>query len=58
MIRLVFAFIILSALIHFGIMAWQKMSGSERWTLTKTAIYSILVALLAVMLMTVFVIAF
>jgi hypothetical protein len=48
MIRFIFVFAILAVLIHFGIMAWQKMSGSERWSLTKTAIYSIIVALLAI----------
>jgi hypothetical protein len=46
-----FVFAILAVLIHFGIMAWQKMSGSERWTLTKSATYSIIVALLAIVAM-------
>ena len=58
MIRIVFAFVILSALIHFGIISWQKMSGSERWTLTKTAIYSIIVALLAIVAMMFMVVLF
>jgi hypothetical protein len=46
-----FVFAILAVLIHFGIMTWQKMSGSERWTLTKSATYSIIVALLAIVVM-------
>jgi len=58
MIRFMFVFAILSILIHFGIMAWQKMSGSERWTLTKSATYSIIVALLVVLVMTAIVILF
>jgi cytochrome bd-type quinol oxidase subunit 1 len=58
MIRIVFAFIVLSALIHFGIMAWQKMSGSERWTLTKSLTYSIIVALLAIVAMMFLVVLF
>jgi hypothetical protein len=58
MIRIVFAFVILAALIHFGIMAWQSMSGSERWTLTKTATYSIIVALLAIVVMMFMVVLF
>ena len=58
MIRFIFLFAILAALIHFGITGWQKMSGSERWTLTKTAIYSIIVSLLAVVVMMFMVVLF
>ena len=58
MIRLWLAFAIFAVLIHFGITAWRKMEGKERWTLTKTAFYSILVSLLAVLAMTVIVILF
>jgi len=58
MIRLWLAFVIVAVLIHFGITAWRKMSGKDKWTLTKTAGYSIIVSLLAVMLMTVFVVIF
>jgi hypothetical protein len=58
MIKLWLAFAIFAVLIHFGISAWRKMEGKERWTLTKSIGYSILVSLAAVMLMTVFVIAF
>jgi hypothetical protein len=58
MIRLWLVFAILAALIHFGITAWRKMEGKERWSLTKTAFYSIIVALLAVLVMTAIVILF
>ena len=58
MIRFVFVFVILSALIHFGIMGWQKMSGTERWSLTKTAFYSIIVSLLAIVVMMFLVVLF
>ena len=58
MIRLWLAFAIFAVLIHFGITAWRKMEGKARWTLTKSIAYSIIVSLAAVMLMTVFVIAF
>lgn len=51
MIRFIFLFAILAALIHFGIMGWQKLNNVERWSLTKTAIYSIIVSLLAVVVM-------
>jgi hypothetical protein len=58
MIKFIFAFVILAALIHFGIMSWQKMSGSERWTLTKSVTYSIIVALLAIAVMMFLVVLF
>ena len=58
MIRLWLAFAIMAVLIHFGITAWRKIEGKERWTLTKSIAYSILVALLAVLAMTVIVILF
>jgi hypothetical protein len=58
MIRLWLAFAILAVLIHFGITAWRNMEGKERWTLTKSVTYSIIVALLAVLAMTVIVILF
>ena len=58
MIKLWLAFIIFAVLIHFGITAWRNMEGKERWTLTKSVTYSIIVALLAVLVMTVIVILF
>jgi hypothetical protein len=58
MIRLWLAFVILTILIHFGITVWRKMERKEQWSLTKTAFYSILVALLAVLVMTIIVILF
>jgi hypothetical protein len=58
MIKLWLSFAIFAILIHFGITAWRKMEGKEQLALTKSIGYSILVSLVAVMLMTVFVIAF
>jgi hypothetical protein len=58
MIRLWLVFAIFAVLIHLGITTWRKLEGKEQWTLTKSIGYSILVSLVAVMLMTVFVIAF
>ena len=51
MIRLWLAFAVLAVLIHFGITAWRNMEGKERWTLTKSIGYSIIVASLALVLM-------
>jgi len=58
MIRLWLAFAVFAVLIHFGITAWRNMEGKERWSLTKTAFYSILVSLLALAVMTTLVILF
>ena len=58
MIRLWLAFAIFAVLIHFGITAWRNMNGKERWALTKSVMYSIFIALLAVLAMTVIVILF
>ena len=58
MIRLWLVFAILAVLIHLGITAWRNLNGQERWTLTKSVTYSVGVALLAVLVMTVIVILF
>jgi hypothetical protein len=58
MIRLWLAFAILAVLIHLGITTWRKMEGKEQWTLTKSVGYSIIVALLALLVMTLIVILF
>jgi len=58
MIRLWLVFAILAVLIHLGITAWRNLNGRERWTLTKSVTYSVSVALLAVLVMTVIVILF
>jgi hypothetical protein len=58
MIRLWLVFAVFAALIHFGITAWRNLNGKERWSLTKTAFYSIIVSLLALMVMTALVILF
>jgi hypothetical protein len=58
MIRFVFVFAILAVLIHFGITVWRKMERKERWSLTKTAFYSIIVSLLAIVVMMFMVVLF
>jgi hypothetical protein len=58
MIRLWLAFAILAVLIHFGISGWQNMTGRQRWDLTKSLTYSIIVALLAVLAMIAMVVLF
>ena len=58
MIRLWLVFAVLAVAIHFGITAWRNMTGKERWHLTKSLTYSIIVSLLAVAAMTAIVILF
>jgi len=58
MIRLWLAFIVIAALIHFGIQAWRDMTGKDRWSLTKSLGYSIIVALLTLAVMVTIVILF
>ena len=58
MIRLWLAFIIFAVLIHFGITVWRKMERKDRWSLTKSLFYSIIVSLLALAVMTAIVILF
>jgi len=58
MVRIILAFLIIAGIIHFGIQAWRAMSGKEKWSLTKSISYSIIVALLAIAVMTGLVILF
>jgi hypothetical protein len=58
MIRLWLMFALFAVLIHLGITAWRSISGRERWDLTKSVGYSIIVALLAVLALSVLVILF
>ncbi len=51
MIRVLFLFLILSALIWAGILGVQKMSGKQALDLTKTAFYAIISSTLAIVLM-------
>jgi len=58
MIRLWLTFFVVALLIHFGITAWRNMTGKERWTLTKTAGYSIIIALLTFVVLATIVVLF
>lgn len=58
MIRLWLAFAVFAVLIHFSIVSWRALSGKEKWSLTKSVFYSIVVSLLAVAAMTLMVILF
>ena len=58
MIRMYLTFLILTALIWFGISAFRRTTGREKWQLTKIAVYSILCSALALTVLTSIVILF
>jgi hypothetical protein len=58
MIKLLLVFFIFAVLINFSIIAWRALSGKEKWSKVKTILYSALVSLLAISIMTVIVILF
>jgi hypothetical protein len=58
MIRLWLVFAILFAGFYFGIPAFRKLKGKEKWNLTKTFLFSMLCSLLAVVAMVIIVVLF
>lgn len=58
MIKFILLFAILAAVIHFGITSWRSLSGKDRWSLTKSLGYSIIVSLLAIVVMMFIVVLF
>jgi hypothetical protein len=58
MIRLWLTFIVLAVLIHFVITTVRKFDGKERWDLTKSIGYSIIVSMLTLALIVGLVILF
>ena len=58
MIRLWLVFAVLTVIIHFGITTVRKFDGKERWALTKSIGYSIIIALLTFLVMATIVILF
>jgi hypothetical protein len=58
MIRLILAFLILTALIGVGISQFQAMNGKEKWELTKIAAYATMCSLLSITLLTALVVLF
>jgi hypothetical protein len=58
MIRVFLAFFVLVAVFWFGIAAFRKTTGKEKWQLTKIAAYSILCSVLALTILISIVILF
>lgn len=51
MIRVIFLFVALAALVWLGLLAVQKMSGKQALDLTKNAVYAIISSAVAIVLM-------
>jgi hypothetical protein len=58
MIRVFLAFFVLVAVFWFGLAAFRKTTGKEKWRLTKIAAYSILCSVLALAILISIVILF
>jgi len=58
MIRLWLVFAILFAAFYFVIPALRKLSGKEKWNLTKTFLYSMMCSVLAIGVMILIVVLF
>lgn len=58
MIKYLLFFAVLCVAIHLAITGWRSLTGKERWALTKSIGYSIIVGLLAVVVMVSIVITF
>lgn len=51
MIRVIFLFILLTAVVWLGILGVQKLTGKQALSLTKSAVYAIISSSVAVALM-------
>jgi hypothetical protein len=58
MIKIILAFLVVFGVCYFGIKGYRELSGKDKWALTKLLGYSILVAVLTLVVLTVFVIVF
>ena len=58
MIRIFLAFIVLMGLFHFGIQAWRAATDKERWTVVKSLTYSLFLAIITTVAMSLLVIFF
>jgi hypothetical protein len=51
MIRVIFLFLVLTAVVWIGILGVQKITGKQALNLTKAAVYAIISSTVAIMLM-------
>lgn len=58
MIRMVLAFAVMYAVFYFGLPAFRKMTGLEKWDLMKTVSYATMCTVFAVAALTLMVVVF
>ena len=58
MIKIILAFLIAFGICFYGIKSFRDLTGKDKWALTKLVAYSTLCAVLAILLLTLFVILF
>jgi F0F1-type ATP synthase membrane subunit a len=58
MIKMLLTFIFLFIILYTGIDIFRKLTGKEKWKVAKTAIYSVTIALLVVVFLTIIVVLF
>lgn len=58
MARIILAFLFVFGMFYFGIDAFRKLTGREKWDLTKLVAYSIICAVLTIVVLALFVITF
>lgn len=58
MFRIILAFVAVFVLYHFGIQAWRTMTGKERWSTVKCLTYSVFLAIITFVSLSLFVFLF
>ena len=58
MIKMLMTFIFLFIIFYTGIDIFRKLTGKEKWEVAKTTIYSVTIALLVVVFLTIIVVLF
>ena len=58
MVKMIIAFLLLFVIFYTGIEIVRKLTGKEKWVLTKTLLYSILCAVLTISVLILIVVLF
>ena len=58
MIKALLAFVILFAILYFGIEGFRSMKNKEKWATAKTTVYAASISLLTFIILTVIVVLF
>ena len=56
--KIITSFVMLSAIIAMVIMLWRQLSGKEQWEATKTLAFAMGCSIIAIVILSVFVILF